>query len=101
MGARIEQMSKAILAVVFVLAVACQLLGQQLQIGIIDCYGLNRLSQADVRQALTFKEGDSISLGDGARPLFFAESESRLSRLPGVSQPRTNVVCCDAKLLPP
>ena len=46
-------------------------------IGIIDFYGLNRLSQAEARQALTFKEGDLISFGDGQRAPFLAESERR------------------------
>ena len=69
--------------------------GQELQIGIIDFYGLNRVSAAQVREALTFKERDTLSLTGGDRPAFLAESEDRLSKLPGVVRARTNIVCCD------
>ena len=69
--------------------------GQELQIGIIDFYGLNRVSAAQVREALTFKEGDTLSLTGGDRPAFLAESEDRLSKLPGVVRAQTNIVCCD------
>ena len=35
--------------------------GQEFEIGIIDIYGLNRVPATQVRQTLTFKEGDRIS----------------------------------------
>jgi hypothetical protein len=44
---------------------------------------------------LTFKEGDTISLGAGGRPASLVESEGRLSKLPGVQRAQANVVCCD------
>jgi hypothetical protein len=69
--------------------------GQELQIGIIDLYGLNHLSADQVRHALTFKEGDAISLSADERPAFLAESERRLSMVPGVARALTDVVCCD------
>ena len=68
---------------------------QTLQIGIIDFYGLGRLSVADVRQTLTFKEGDSISFAGDARPAFLVEAEQRLAALPGVIRASVNPVCCD------
>jgi hypothetical protein len=88
-------------ATTFVLAVVilggvCELPGQKLQIGIIDFYGLNRISASQAQQALTFKEGDIISLEGNGRPAFLAESERRLSNLPGIAHARTNIVCCDA-----
>jgi hypothetical protein len=68
---------------------------QSLQIGIIDLYGLGSLPVADVRKALTFKEGDSISFASEERPAFFAESELRLGKLPGVSRASISPVCCE------
>jgi len=73
-----------------------ELPGQELQIGIIDFYGLNRISASQAHQALTFKEGDIISLEASGSPAFLAESERRLSNLPGIAHARTNIVCCDA-----
>ena len=69
------------------------LVAQELKIGNIDFYGLDRVSVAEVRQNLTFKEGDTISFGE--RPAFLAESERRLSALKGVVGVRTRIVCCD------
>jgi hypothetical protein len=69
--------------------------GQAVPIGIIDVYGLSRLSAGDVRAALTFREGDAISLEGEERPAFMAASEARLVTLPGVKQSRINLVCCD------
>lgn len=73
-----------------------QLAGQELQIGIIDFYGLGRVSEREARQALTFKEGDMISLVGDDRPVVLAESERQLSTLSGVTRAYTNLVCCDA-----
>jgi HEAT repeats len=68
---------------------------QQLRIGIIDFYGLGHVSVADVRHALTFKEGDTVAI-DGGRPAVLGESEKRLSTLPRVAQATITLVCCDA-----
>jgi HEAT repeats len=80
--------------VVFLIS-ACGAAGQEFQIGIIDLYGLSRVPADQVRGALTFKEGDTISLGGGERPAFLAASENRVALLPGVVRARTNVVCCE------
>ena len=73
-----------------------ELPGQDLQIGIIDFYGLGRVSEGQARQALTFKEGDTLSLLGDKPPSVLAESERRLSRLSGVTRAHTKFVCCDA-----
>jgi hypothetical protein len=67
---------------------------QTLRIGIIDFYGLRRVSETSARSALAIKEGDAVVMGD-ARPAVLAESERRLSLLPGVGSARLNLVCCD------
>lgn len=71
--------------------------GEQPQIGIVDFYGLGRVSESSAREALTFKEGDAISLVGDEPPAFLGESERRLSRLAGVSRAKTTLVCCEAE----
>ena len=87
---------QAVVAVVavLILGVVCEVTGQPLQIGIVDFYGLNRVPAEQVRAALTFKEGDQISMG-GDRPAFLTASEGRLAALPGVVRARVRMVCCD------
>jgi hypothetical protein len=92
---RATRLPRAFLLAFFVLGGGRELVGQELQIGIIDFYGLNRVALADVRRALTFKEGDTISPGNGTRPAFMVDSENRLSLLPGIAHAQVNVVCCD------
>src|SRR2546421_5228447 len=84
----------ALFLVLVILGAVRQLAGQELQIGIIDFYGLSRVSEKEARRALTFKEGDIISLAGDDRPAVLAESERRLSRLSGVTHAQTNLVCC-------
>jgi len=67
--------------------------GQEIEIGIIDLYGLSRVPARQVREALTFAEGDTIALGEW--PVFLTESEERLARSPDVARARTSLVCCD------
>jgi hypothetical protein len=68
---------------------------QELRIGIVDFYGLRRVTEASARAALTFHEGDAVSL-DGDSPRAFASaSEERLSRIPGVAAARVSFVCCE------
>lgn len=68
---------------------------QEFTIGIVDVYGLRRVSSRQVEDALSFKEGDTILMGNDGPPPVLTESESRLSRLPGVTRARINPVCCD------
>lgn len=64
---------------------------QEIQIGIIDFYGLRRTSVGDVRAALAVNEGDSAREALEARE----QSEARLRQLPGVDDAHVSVVCCD------
>lgn len=70
--------------------------GQALEVGIVDFYGLSQVTADEARRALTFKEGDTIDLGDGKYPAVFKSSEERLAKLPGVVGARIEPVCCDA-----
>jgi hypothetical protein len=58
-------------------------------IGVIDFYGMHSVTEQQVRGALQIKEGDSLS----EEP---KEARRRLAALPGVTQARLNLVCCDA-----
>lgn len=87
-------LASALLLTIATLGCVRDLGGQTFQIGIIDFYGLRRVPTDDVRRALTFNEGATISLADGL-PAYLAESERTLSTLPGVARARTSVICCD------
>jgi hypothetical protein len=69
--------------------------GETIPVGVIDFYGLDGVSADRARAALTFTEGDKISLAGGERPPFIGASEARLALLPGVRRARINLVCCD------
>jgi hypothetical protein len=69
--------------------------GQAFEIGIVDFYGINKAPARDVREALPFKEGDSIVLTDG-KPPTIKSAEERLTKLPGVVGAHIEVVCCDS-----
>lgn len=57
-------------------------------IGIIDFYGLRRVTEQQARAALQIKEGDSLS--DEPK-----DARRRLEALPGVAQARLEWVCCE------
>jgi len=80
--------------VVFTVASLCEIAGQEFEVGIIDFYGLNRISESHARGALTFTEGSTLVRSD-RRPAALVESEARLATLPGVTRARINVVCCE------
>ena len=63
--------------------------GQAPEIGIIDFYGLRHVSEAQVRQALQIKEGDSVSASR-------EEARRRLEALPNVQSARLAYTCCEA-----
>ncbi|MGH9255494.1 MAG: HEAT repeat domain-containing protein [Vicinamibacterales bacterium] len=75
---------------------ATQVPGQELQVGIIDFYGLRQVSESEARGALTVMEGDTIAVDVSAPPPFAKESERRLMALTGVVSARVLVNCCDA-----
>ena len=54
----------------------------------IDFYGLRTISQAQVRQALKLKEGDTP-------PESPIPAQLRLEAIPGVAKARLNFVCCE------
>jgi hypothetical protein len=81
--------------VVSILGALCEADSVELRIGIIDLYGLRRVAPGQVRDALTFKEGDTIVMGVDTRPESLTASETRVSALPGVAGARINPVCCD------
>jgi len=68
--------------------------GQEFVIGIIDFYGLRQISESHAREALTFKEGDTLVRNSERSPAL-KESEDRVARLPGVTRARIIVSCCD------
>jgi hypothetical protein len=59
-------------------------------IGIIDFYGLRRVSPEQVRAALGIAEGDSV------RPEAVAGAMRRLRALPGVARAEVDINCCEA-----
>ncbi len=77
------------------LGAPCVVNGQELEIGIIDIYGLNRVPARQVRETLTFAEGDTIAFGNDETAAFLTESEARLARFPEIVRARTMLVCCD------
>lgn len=70
--------------------------GEDLEIGIVDFYGLGRVSESEARGALTVKEGDTVQQMGNEPPAFMAESERRLSALAGVARAHVQPVCCEA-----
>lgn len=77
------------------LATANQAEGQTFEIGIIDFYGLSRISRDEARAALIFAEGDTLTFSD-ERPAVFRSAEEHLTALRGVLSARVSAVCCDA-----
>jgi hypothetical protein len=75
----------ALMAIILASGALC---GQMPAIGIIDYYGLRRVSEAEARTALGLKEGDRV-------PESRAAIEARLRSIPGVVAARLNAACCD------
>jgi HEAT repeats len=61
--------------------------GQTPRIGVIDFYGLRKVSQARVRKALGFGEGDPLPPSKG-------DVEERLAKVPGVVAAHLEATCC-------
>jgi len=57
-------------------------------VGVIDFYGLNKVSPDRIRKALGFHEGDPF-------PSSKANVEEQLDELPGVVESHLEAVCCD------
>ena len=60
------------------------------KIAVVDFYGLRRLTESRLRQALGVKEGDPL-------PPSKAEAEERLEQVEGVVLARLEAVCCEAE----
>jgi hypothetical protein len=58
------------------------------KIGILDFYGLHKIPESKVRQALGAKEGDPLPPSKG-------DAEQRIDDLPGVVESHLEAVCCD------
>ncbi len=63
-------------------------LAQGPEIGVIEIYGLRKLPEARVRQALGVKEGDPLPRSKG-------DTEEALEKLPGVVRARLEAACCE------
>jgi hypothetical protein len=63
--------------------------GQVPRIGIIDFFGLHRVSEAKLRQTLQAREGDPLPPSKG-------DVEERIDDLSGVVDSHLEAVCCDA-----
>ena len=59
------------------------------RIGLIDFYGLRRIPETKLRQALGAREGDPLPSSKG-------DAEERLDRVSGVVESHLEAVCCDA-----
>ena len=68
-----------------ILGSVCQTNGQEFVIGIVDFYGLHQISERQAREALTFKEGDTL-VRSNEQLATVTESEDRVTELPGVTQ---------------
>jgi hypothetical protein len=72
-----------------VVGAVCQPGAQEIEVGIIDFYGLNRVLAAQVRHALPFNESDTVQRA------VVTVAETRLAEIPGVARARVNLVCCE------
>jgi len=65
---------------------------QEIRVGIIDFYGARQVAPDQLRQALTFKEGDLVT---DDLEMSLKQAEVRLAALAGVVRAHTEMVCCD------
>ena len=78
--------------VALLVALGADVNGQEIEIGIIDFYGLQGVPASQVREILTFREGDTVTLGN-AKPAFLRESEDRLGRSPNIVRVLNRTAC--------
>jgi hypothetical protein len=62
---------------------------QDLRVGVIDFYGLRKISESQVRKILGVREGDLLPASKG-------DAEAKLDQIPGVVESHLEAVCCDA-----
>ncbi len=63
--------------------------GQAPRIGVLNFYGLRKVPEAKIRQALGVKEGDPLPASKG-------DAEERIDGVAGVVESHLEAVCCDA-----
>src|SRR5689334_9704268 len=71
-----------------ILLLAASLSAQDLHVGVIDFYGLRKISESQVRKVLGVREGDPLPPSKG-------DAEARLDQISGVVQSHLEAVCCD------
>lgn len=71
------------------LLAAASLHAQDLRVGVIDFYGLRKISESQIRKTLGVREGDLLPPSKG-------DAEARLDQIPGVVESHLEAVCCDA-----
>lgn len=74
--------------VVFWLLAPCFLTAQAPRVGVIDFYGLRRVTEKNLRTALGVREGEPIPPSKG-------DLEERLEHVPGVVRAHVQAVCCE------
>jgi len=70
------------------LLVATAISAQDLRVGVIDFYGLRKISESQVRRILGVREGDLLPASKG-------DAEGKLDQIPGVVESHLEAVCCD------
>jgi len=68
-------------------------------VGIIDFYGLRRVSAAEARRALPLREGDDLTSSEDALRRKVQDAQRQLESSLGVAQARLELVCCEADRL--
>jgi HEAT repeats len=74
-------------AILMLAAAACA--QEPPRIGVIDFYGLRKVPEAKIREALGAREGDFLPRSKG-------DAEDNIDRVPGVIDSHLEAVCCDA-----
>lgn len=73
----------------FPLFVAGIAFSQGPQIGLIEFYGVHKVPEAKIRQALGAREGDPLPPSKG-------DAEERIDKIPGIVESHLEAVCCEA-----
>jgi hypothetical protein len=74
-------------AILMLAAAACA--QEPPRIGVIDFYGLRKVPEAKIREALGAREGDFLPRSKG-------DAEDNINKVPGVIDSHLEAVCCDA-----
>jgi len=69
--------------------IASSLSAQDLRVGVIDFYGLRKISESQIRKVLGVREGDLLPASKG-------DAETKLDQISGVVESHLEAVCCDA-----